>query len=379
MKLLSFIFIGLFGQTISAKCTDINNLRPPLVEITEKKNLFRTTQTITKTPRHQDSIGWCYAHAAADLLSHRLGKEVSAVDLANAYSSGSWDLRLQKYFGFAEESNIEGGHAKQAANKGLNRGLCLEKNLPSSDFNFSRNYDNYQKEMADLEKIFHLYYRQTTTPSRLNRFGANIHYKKSDHELKRINQNFRQQLSCRAELFADWQSIFPNLSIDQLMNALSQSSASYQFLRKMIEKSCEPRLSFNNLKVSSVNRNQGFSLYDTYINNVDQQKEHERRASVIMNKIDEQLNKGDIIAVSYSSSILRNPANANYQRPSDHASTIVARRYNSQKNQCEYLLRNTWGRGCSYYASSYDCDNGHIWLPQEVIKKSVTGVDYLEN
>lgn len=36
--------------------------------------------------RDQDSIGWCYAFAAADLLSYRTGKMVSASDIALTYN-----------------------------------------------------------------------------------------------------------------------------------------------------------------------------------------------------------------------------------------------------------------------------------------------------
>ena len=38
--------------------------------------------------RDQDSIGWCYAFAGADLLTYKLGKKVSAVDVAMNYNDG---------------------------------------------------------------------------------------------------------------------------------------------------------------------------------------------------------------------------------------------------------------------------------------------------
>ena len=79
--------------------------------------------------RDQDGVGWCYAYTAADLLSYRLKKKISAVSLYNSGVSIEADIASAKGAG----SNIS-----EAITSYLNKnnGLCLEEDLPSSDFKF---------------------------------------------------------------------------------------------------------------------------------------------------------------------------------------------------------------------------------------------------
>ncbi len=87
--------------------------------------------------RDQDTMGWCYAFAAADLLSFKLGQRISAASLAiqsNADSMPSW-IRIP--FTGGVESKMNGGNTANTISNGLgNRwlgageGLCLEKDFP---------------------------------------------------------------------------------------------------------------------------------------------------------------------------------------------------------------------------------------------------------
>ncbi|MDO9181751.1 MAG: hypothetical protein Q7U04_05055, partial [Bacteriovorax sp.] len=92
--------------------------------------------------RNQDDVGWCYAYAGADLLSYRLNKIVSAVSL---YSSGQTIERdINSLIG-------NGGNIKSAIDNylALNKGICLEEDLPSSDFKFCthRDYADFLKAL----------------------------------------------------------------------------------------------------------------------------------------------------------------------------------------------------------------------------------------
>ena len=96
-----------------ASCSDVVNLNPPLER---------------DKPRNQDTIGWCYAYAAADLLGHALGKNVSAVSLAASLN----DKPLFRILGIKE-----GGFIDAAISETMKKGFCLEKDLPSEDYLFS--------------------------------------------------------------------------------------------------------------------------------------------------------------------------------------------------------------------------------------------------
>ena len=86
-------------------------------------------------------------------------------------------------------------------------------------------------------------------------------------------------------------------------------------------------------------------------------------------QVDEVINKGDILGIEYDAGILKN-----YKYEKDflngHASSIVGRRFNPKTNSCEYLLRNSWGKGCSGYHNDYECINGHIWIAESFFQYS---------
>ncbi|MBL7542656.1 MAG: hypothetical protein JNL11_02520 [Bdellovibrionaceae bacterium] len=94
--------------------------------------------------RDQDSIGWCYAFAGADLLTYKLGRKVSAVDLAMNYNSGFINS-IYKKFGYGEQ-DFKGAHfylwdgvISRTKSKG---GACLERNLRSEDNGYTNLMDN---------------------------------------------------------------------------------------------------------------------------------------------------------------------------------------------------------------------------------------------
>ncbi|MCB9091306.1 MAG: hypothetical protein H6621_10300 [Halobacteriovoraceae bacterium] len=62
----------------------------------------------------------------------------------------------------------------------------------------------------------------------------------------------------------------------------------------------------------------------------------------------------------------------------DHVVTVVGRRWNKDKNRCEFLLRNSWGASCEGIYSDYECDEGSIWLPKKILNKTLSDYFYLK-
>jgi len=60
---------------------------------------------------------------------------------------------------------------------------------------------------------------------------------------------------------------------------------------------------------------------------------------------------------------------------SDHASNVVGRHWNPATNQCEYLIRNTWGTGCI----SANCKRGYYSLPEKLLSQSLFDISYIVN
>jgi hypothetical protein len=98
----------------------------------------------------------------------------------------------------------------------------------------------------------------------------------------------------------------------------------------------------------------------------------------VLAQIDTQLNQKNPVAIMYGSIALRD-RHSPYMWAADHASIIVGRKWNPVTHDCDYLIRNSWGKGDSRYDSFYQSEAGNIWVPKEEIFKSVAAIDYLQS
>lgn len=101
----------------------------------------------------------------------------------------------------------------------------------------------------------------------------------------------------------------------------------------------------------------------------------ERSQGITESHVDTLLGKGYPVGIYYCSALLGNSA---YRSPATpitkdpqcqpHASLIVGTAIDS-KGSCAYVVRNSWGTGCSFYDKKYDCKDGHIYIPKEKLLK----------
>tara|TARA_R110002072_G_scaffold534_7_gene4217 strand:+ start:112252 stop:113613 length:1362 start_codon:yes stop_codon:yes gene_type:complete len=294
--------------------------------------------------RNQDSVGWSYAYVAADLISHRVGKKVSAIDVANAYSNGNFSDHIGR-----AESQSSGGYIANAANAAIDRGLCLESQLPSDDYQFSTS-KNLVQELVAIDKLYDTYYEATTKPGLI--YGRN---KKTGREFRRAQAHFEENLDCGRLDGGDWSKIFKSIDFEQFMSIIKRSTSKDDFFDKLVAKSCYPR--------TKINEQLHFQSDDSFTS----------RGSM-MNTIDDRLERGEILGISYNSSVLNDPYDFENGK---HASSIVARKFNYKTGSCEYLVRNSWGSSCNY-SDSYECEEGNIWLPEDKLKRSIRGVTFID-
>lgn len=74
------------------------------------------------------------------------------------------------------------------------------------------------------------------------------------------------------------------------------------------------------------------------------------------------------VSVGYSSDVLS--MGQNFVGTPDHESTVIGRKYNKEKGQCEYLIKNSWGDDCDNVAPSIKCENGNYWLSRTTLQKN---------
>ncbi|MFS4457658.1 C1 family peptidase [Bdellovibrio sp. HCB2-146] len=261
--------------------------------------------------RDQDSLGWCYAFAASDLLSYKTKQRISAADIALTYNK-NFENDISRVMG-AKESSFEGGVFRSAIAAATEKGLCLEKDLPSED-----------NANANLETNLNLI------------------------DKLRRGSDRKNALAC-AEVRTAAKALFPNLDFDDVRK-IALTTVDKDIVQKMADKSCQKRI-----KV------------DAQVESVASWDKQE-----IAEGIDKNLDQTNPVAIAYDAEVLSFPK-SKYGVP-NHGSVIAGRRFNEKTGQCEYLLRNSWGRGCFSYHSGYECKDGQIWIPKPSLIKATMNV-----
>jgi hypothetical protein len=274
--------------------------------------------------RNQDGVGWCYAYAAADLLSYRLNKKISAVSLYNSGQSIEKDIATKAG---------NGGDIAFAISDYLRKknSLCLEEDLPSSDFKFC-SYMNYSEFLNSLYQS--------------------------------INEKYISNDQCLSE---NLKAVFPIADYNVIQNYTSRFG-SKNLVEYLYDLQCKKQ-SFKGYKVNPVNQYLPRFTKDALLKN-----------------IDALLEKKEI--VGFASQWDKLAETDDPAKTGGHATVIVGRRKSPDTGECEYLVRNSWGKSCDdMEGEGLTCDlacegnqcryTGHLWVSTRRIKNSILGITYL--
>ncbi len=311
--------------------------------------------------RNQDSVGWCFAYAAADLVSYKLGTKISAFDLGLSYfqtkegkktiikaSDKPTDINnpyKTDYAGGAIQNSIATLY-KQG-------GACKEDDLHSDDFKqssvaFALMKDGSSK--VDLEKFY-----STIEDKDVRDFIENI------EGYKRKNQDgFYNNEKALCETLGNTHLLFPDLDLATILGTIEGAKNSGNAIDWLQYLSCNgkriPLPDKTNLRAGNVQKEQMLG-------------------HMLLPEIDEQLDKGNILQATYQvHMLLQDKDKKDYPGNPEHASTIVARKFSN--GSCQYLVRNNWGKSCDYYNPALECENGSIWVTEKDLQKSLTGIVY---
>jgi len=274
--------------------------------------------------RDQDSIAWCYAFTAADILGHYLYKTknlslktplpeselthpqnlISAAAIATVFN--------QKMFpDFYGNVSIVNGEVQDnlvpelgAMGKAIDfvkaKGFCLEKDFPSENFNIvlkkfcTQNSNECALNLKDL----------LTLISKRSKEGRSV------------------EVNC--ELQKIIKTTFPTLAYDALEEIIKFSNHQKIFY-DLENRICSYR--FNDPKTGPVILEE---LLDKDWTN-----------------LDKALDRGTIVGIAYNPAFLIDPS-AN-EKKVVHASSLVGRRFNPKICEWEYILRNSYGPSCEIY------------------------------
>lgn len=265
--------------------------------------------------RDQGNKGWCYAYTSADLLTFRF------FDQKHRVSANHLALKSNLFTG--RDFDSDGGSYADVTKTALSFGVC---NSESGDY-------------SSFEKL-----------SRLK-----LAFKNNDQILV---QNLIAELSQPRQIFYG----VPSVLIQHLLNYPEKNFAAMVLLYI-----CDQKLvDLENVPVVQKRTDQlNPSTQLPYI------------GSELLQVINEQLSRNNIVGISYNWEVLYRANPKTYAR---HASSIIGRRW--KNNQCEYLIRNSWGTNCGtkekpHYFSFEACEEGNIWMPEEMLLPELKGIAYL--
>lgn len=288
--------------------------------------------------RDQKEIAWCYAFTAADMLAHafKLRSPISAADIAINYNQSALS-KLSRWFnpGFtsslSEEPRFtpqETGFNKIALMREMNSGYCPESVFSSEQWIKVQKADGaWVKSTVPMfeaiENISHLYAKRSNLTS------ENVPF-----------------------YFA-----FKNVDVNTFVHLLHTSKNITRFYSALREKICsQDRTEFP------------YSLHARMV----------FRNPWIFERIGGVLESKSIVGLDYDYRILKDRKHRGILFSELHTSSIVGRRWNTQRNKCEYLIRNSYGNQCDY-DPSYGCEGGHVWIDESVIYPNMTSIVYLED
>lgn len=327
--LLLVLSFSAFGKNIVSQkdCgnTDIRDTNPKIKNNKEMRAHF-------STPRNQDSIGWCYAFAGADLLSAEMDTPISSLHASLIYNQ------------YSEQSLME--YVQE---------LIEDKPGPIKKFNKSGNF-KFVKESGHLDRTIRaLRDRKHVCPERLLPFDQHLGQstmsliqKIEAIKLNVINKKLQEKMVC-----AELTKVLPLYGINtQEFESIAHSLMTeniHATLDLMAKKNCKNKM------VNVPKR------YVKYLDPAD---------APFFAAINRNLNNGKPLSMNYN-------VNSVATFSGNHVSLITARRWNN--GRCEYKIRNTWGASCAYYKTGIDCNRqeGAFWLSDEKLKEAATQVQYL--
>jgi len=292
--------------------------------------------------RNQGNMGWCFANAAADLLSYHYrdqishdprfrGEGVSAIYAAFSYN---------QWFSFSEFMS-EGGAIGAGVVATLGNGFCPQ----------------WQDDQAMTKGLGQLKLKEKL---------------KYLSELKELyNDGKIQELNNRLDELEKKESIVSLVPRAELFRVMSESS-DREFPMNFANLVCGPykiqpdhlALVMNYKKIRSFT---GFAenLFRLLV-------QAEPWDSHLIRRIDEQLDQENIVGISYFSSML---TELNGKKDGPHASVIVGRRYNDKTRQCEYIVRNSWGTGNPGY--KHPSEGGSIFVGEDILSRNLYRVTFI--
>lgn len=308
---------------------------------------------------NQNRQGTCYAHVSSNLIDYvRKTRAGAEYPVFSSPLMGAIDYKINSTDEVTSCDNpMRGGDACQAFNAGINRGFCSSNQIEKA---IIRSF----KPQGGKKTSWYLDWAKK----------QNISMSMEEFKLK-PNDHVMEYLHLIGKLYQEknWKRLKELHGILKSNGMVSGEACTKNLVNLDSE--------FQIIQLSGDLEN----FYSNYFSAVCKREPFPFSAScrthntgINIANLDAELKKGYPIGISYCSGILTNSKFQSASKPiqnSDacgrHASLIVGTARDS-KGRCTYVVRNSWGKSCNYgYDKSYDCKDGHIYIPKETLIKQV--------
>lgn len=284
--------------------------------------------TLKMKIRNQNKVSWCFAHAASDYLQYTYGlsDQISAADIAINYSQSS----LSKLIGFLKRINnsearslpAQTGFIKIAVKKIIPQGYCPESALPSEEW--TRVDQNGTESKVEIrQSLLDVAALQTLVKN-----GG---------------------LSSAADL--PWYFRFKNIDASQFFDLL-KSSKKGRLILNIRAAACDgERRPFGTNQIHS---------------------DFQIRGKNVFKNMNASFDRDMPVTIDFFSDILRNFDNPKRNISNMHTVLVYGRRFDRTTQQCNYMIKDSYGEQCTKYDAKIPCENGYVWLPENKLFRAMT-------
>ncbi len=299
--------------------------------------------------RDQRNIGWCYANVAADLIAFKFKNELKGERVSASYIAILNNEIFQKY------PNDEAGDVLPALFISEYFGVCT----------------------GSLEEEFFNTGPHKTLREKIN----NLVYLKDAYDKRKKNQEYLDAYIQRINQYAQSNSLINKITFEELEEILENSSRR-TFPRKLADRICESNMI--KLKMDFFDTSYNYFIINGLFHFKPSKGLFKSGKDDLIRKTNYYISNHKPVSVGYNTSIFDEKGYQSYQTSGGHVSLIVGQQWNEESNQCEFLLRNSWGKNCSGYQNpelkgKCDPNTGYLWLPSEILKRGITDVLSFKN
>jgi hypothetical protein len=274
--------------------------------------------------RNQGDISWCYAHATADYLQFhfKVPTQISAADIAIRYNLKSFPRLLRWLQGTVVP---ETGFAKTAMKNALEEGYCAEDAFPSETWT-----------------------KVTQAPGQTP-VTTQVGLLTSIKEIFQLQENIQHGFfKSAAEL--PYLYRFTNVSDEQFYSLVNTASKTEVLNQVRLAACAKSRTAFpGTLDQLSLALKSG-STFET---------------------IGEVLANHEPVTIDFFYGVFNNVDSYSHGLGELHTTALMGRRYDSASQQCQYLLKNSYGTDCAQYDAHHTCEAGYVWMSEIYLRKAM--------